>query len=79
VDYRITSHLLQRMKLRGVEREDLDHALSHIVATWPTPKDSTCITGRTSDGRLLTIWIVGDHWPQAGTITIKSTAWKDEA
>jgi hypothetical protein len=78
VHYKLTGHALSRMRQRGVTRDDIEVALDDIVSTWSTPKDSTCIHGRSSTGRLLTIWVVGDHWPQSDTLTIKSTAWKDE-
>jgi hypothetical protein len=78
VEYKLTGHLLDRMRSRGIAEQDIGAALADIVSTWPTPEDSTCIVGRTSSGRLLKIWVVGAHWPQSGTLTIKSSAWKDE-
>ena len=77
MEFKITGHFIQRMHQRNITMADVKYALDHLVSTWPTPDQSTCLTGTTDGGRLLQVWVVGDFWPQSGIVTIKSTAWKD--
>lgn len=75
--YRLTGHALLRMEQRNIKEVDIESALAQITTTYPTPKNSTCIIGK-SQGKQLKIWVVGAKWPQNGTIIIKTVAWREQ-
>jgi len=67
------------MASRKVSEADVVAVVTQPQSTWHDPKEgSMVLTGRTASGRTLIVWVVGDRWPQSGTIRVKSTAWRDE-
>lgn len=67
------------MRQRNVPEEAVVRVLENPMMTWHDPKEgSMVLTGQDENGRELVVYVVGDHWPMAGTLKIKSTAWRDE-
>lgn len=67
------------MRQRKISDMELNEALNNIVSTASTPEDSTCIVGKTNEGREIKIWIVGTTFPPpTGVWTLKSIAVKGE-
>lgn len=67
------------MRQRHVDEGDVARVLMNPSMTWADPEEgSMVLTGRAENGQTLLVWVVGNRWPQAGRVTVKSTAWKDE-
>ena len=67
------------MDSRKVPETAVVAVLEAPTLTWHDPKEgSMVLTGKDGYGRDLLVWVVGDHWPMAGIVQIKSTSWKDE-
>jgi hypothetical protein len=57
----LTRHVEERMRKRGITREDLEHARSHPVGN-PQPGEigSMWVLGRTPGGRILKVCVATD-------------------
>ena len=79
MNYWISNHARQRMRKRNIPEDAIVAVIEGPIMTWHDPKEgSMVLTGKDASGRDLLVWVVGDHWPMTGRLTIKSTAWKDE-
>jgi hypothetical protein len=67
------------MQTRNISEDAVVAVLAGPRLMWHDPKEgSMVLTGVDEDGRELVVYVVGDHWPMAGRLTIKSTAWRDD-
>jgi hypothetical protein len=71
----LTSHVMQRMRERVIEREHIEQALGNVLSEWATPEGSIQYLGRTADGRELKVWLVAPGL-SARRVIVKSAAWK---
>jgi hypothetical protein len=66
------------MGLRKIEEDEVVSVLRAPDMTWHDPEEQSMVLTGIVGGRSLLVFVVGDHWPMAGTLTVKSTAWRDE-
>jgi hypothetical protein len=66
------------MDSRHVSEGDIVGVLSAPDMTWHDPEEySMVVSGRTTSGAVLVVYVHGNAWPVSGTIVVKSTAWRD--
>lgn len=79
MNYWLSAHARQRMARRNIPEDAVVDVLLAPRMTWHDPKEgSMVLSGADKSRRELLVYVVGDHWPMAGRLTIKSTAWRDE-
>lgn len=77
MQYRVSWHAQQRMRQRRVAKADIEAVLGNPSSTWHDPQQqSWVLTGITSSGRSLLVYVPETEWPPVGKITIKSVAWR---
>ena len=78
MQFKATSHAIERMRARNIRAEQVSFALENPSVTWPSGKgrNSTCLQCEI-DNRQLVVVFVGPPPPGDGAI-IKTTYWKGE-
>jgi hypothetical protein len=65
------------MRKRGITEDQIKAVLNSPGLTWYDPKqESMALSGSKTESGTLIVWVAGDHWPIAGMVIIKSTAWR---
>lgn len=72
-----TFHAQQRMKERGVEREQIEITVSEPHFEAPDAKNNSVRLERDFSDRTLIVW-VAQPWPTTQQVAIKTTAWTDK-
>lgn len=73
--YRLSPHVRDRMRERGISEKQIALTLDDPHVTWSTPKASVCYRRTHDDGRTLMVWVV-DPMPASGLAIVKSAAWE---
>jgi hypothetical protein len=74
--YRITAHAQRRMASRGITLAQIEYVLEAPERAVPDPNQHSYRLERELRLGLLKVWVV-EPWPPAGTVVVKSAAWKD--
>lgn len=69
-------HATTRMQQRGITPADIEHALSNCVQHSPGEQGGTCHLGFGLNGQPLKVWTLHTPLDHAGTVIVKSAAWK---
>lgn len=75
MDFRLSFHVRNRMRQRGVTEDDVRHVLDKPLTTWHDPVNrSRVFRGTAMDGRALKVCLV-DPVPPDGVEVVKTTMW----
>ncbi|WP_460743779.1 DUF4258 domain-containing protein [Mariniluteicoccus endophyticus] len=73
--YRITGHVRQRMRQRGVDVSEVEDVLAAPEHTTHDPTEDSYRLERKLPRGTLKVWVVAP-WPPKGIIVVKSVAWR---
>jgi len=73
----IRGHPLERMRDRGVTREDIENAIRNHHSSWSTQQGGIQYIGPACSGDDLKVWVLPPGYcDDNATIIVKSVAWK---